>query len=102
MDKPPVPGSRPNQLCNKTVARIIELSLEHPDFATNLNVRYSVLHRYVTEVVLGPLPYIDLTYLGDIDLDTFIINDGKSQVYVMIDQKSRLLTEPYMLMFAVR
>jgi len=73
-----------------------------PDFNTHLNVRYAVLHEYATEILSGPLPFIDLSYLGDIDLDTYVINDGDSQVYVMIDQKSRLLSEPYMLMFAVR
>jgi len=72
------------------------------DFSTHLNVRYAVLHQYLTELLSGPLPYIDLSYLGDIDLDTFVINDGDSQVYVMIDPKSRLLAEPYMLMFAVK
>lgn len=32
VDKPPVPGSHPKQVPEKTKARIIELSLEHPAF----------------------------------------------------------------------
>jgi len=73
-----------------------------PDFSTHLNVRYAVLHDYITEILSGPIPFIDMSYLGDIDLDTFVINDGDTQVYVMIDPKSRLLSEPYMVMFAVK
>jgi len=72
------------------------------DFNTNIGVRFAILHDIVSNVMQGPLPYIDLSYLGDIDVDTYILNYDSSQVYVIIDQKSRLLSKPYMLMFGVK